>query len=233
MYEGEGEYYDESANMAGNTITTKSHESDIHTSPRQMEKGGSKYDPSVAPTETDSEFRNLEQINHDQYNEIQSWKKDLEYWQKRWLNLTLDNQLAELDLKTYVKGKTNFALENKQLKSQLSEVEKSAENSESSLTELKNKYDNALIEIMQLKKKAEEVEAQTPKYSTLEEEIVAKAMTIPDLNTTWRVIYALQAGAQQRMYAQAMTNGKQENGTTPTAAPTQNPLINNGNAGSN
>jgi chromosome segregation ATPase len=213
MYEGDGEPIEDLTNVAGNTVTTKSGESDINTSPRHLDKVLSKYDPSVAPTETDEEFKTLRQINHDQYNQIQTLKRDMEYWQTRWLNLTIDNQLAELDLKNFVQGKNSFSTENKQLKQTVENHTKTLEENKASFSELKNKYDSALIEIVRLKKQSDEIEKSNPKYNSVEEEILAKANSIQDLNSIWRLVYSLQAGAQQRMYAQAM-NSTQADGST-------------------
>ncbi len=75
-------------------------------------------------------LKQLQKSNHDQYNYIQKLKKDCEYWQSKWLKLTLDNQVAEFDLKKARKAKATFSKENKALKEATSQLQISAKEQE-------------------------------------------------------------------------------------------------------
>lgn len=193
--------HDDANYIVSNTATTKSGTSDAYVSSEQNLKGDM-IDEELDVRESREEIqKTLKQINHDQYNKIQKLKKDLQYWQNKWINLTIDNQVAEFDLKNIAQNKNSANSENKELKEKIESLEKSITDHEVAYEELKTKYETALNDLEKLKKQNEEEKKNKVEYGSLEEEIVAKAMTLPDLNTTWRVIYALQAGAQQRMYA--------------------------------
>lgn len=73
----------------------------------------------------------LQKSNHVQYNCIQKLKKDWDYWQKKWLTLTLDNQVAEFDLKKAKKAKAVFSKENKSLKETTTQLLNSAKEEQS------------------------------------------------------------------------------------------------------
>lgn len=189
-------------NYVGNTVTTKSGTSDAYASSDQNLRPENFHEYEIRESKQEIQ-KSLKQINHDQYNQIQKLKKDLQYWQNKWINLTIDNQVVQFELNNIAQNKNSANSEKIELKQKIESLEKLSVDHEAAYNELNAKYETALSDLETLKKQNEEEKKNKVEYSSLEEEIVAKAMTLPDLNTTWRVIYSLQAGAQQRLYASA------------------------------
>lgn len=86
---------------AGNTVTTKSMESENVSYEGQ--------DPSTANTRNkganqeigSDTVAQIQKQNHDQFNIITKLKKDIEYWQQKSIEATINHQSAEYDLKKF------------------------------------------------------------------------------------------------------------------------------------
>lgn len=60
--------------------------------------------------------------NHEQYNYIEELKKDWNYWQEKCLNLTLEKQIIEFDLKKAKRAKAALSKENASIQKSLQET---------------------------------------------------------------------------------------------------------------
>lgn len=86
---------------AGNTVTTKSMESE------NVSNEGHDNSPAIIRgKENNQDIGNdtvaqIQKQNHDQFNMITKLKKDIEYWQKKSIEATINHQSAEYDLKKF------------------------------------------------------------------------------------------------------------------------------------
>ncbi|CAI2377656.1 unnamed protein product [Moneuplotes crassus] len=163
-----------------------------------------------------SSIEQLQKSNHVQYNCIQKLKKDCDYWQKKCLTLTLDNQVVEFDLKKAKKAKIACSKENKSLKETTSQLLNSAkEEQNKELEELRQENEKLTARL-----KEAEAKVSVPRE---EQEIINDFTSIQDLPTMMRVLQACQMQFNQKQYAFMLNQQKSagmgdgSNGVMPTA----------------
>lgn len=194
--------------VADNTATTNSGDKEYNDFEGQVKSGADLGNKQLTEQQKDELLRQTQQINHNQINEINKLKKDLHYWQQKCINLKLDYQTAEFDLKKTRKVKGTHSKENKSLKEQVSQLQSSMEEKEKSYAEMNVQFAELKAENEQLRKKQEEKPAEKQDLSSIEQDVVSKVLSLPDLNSMYRVIYSLNAHIQQKAYTQAYNQQK-------------------------
>ena len=83
----------------------------------------------------EDEIIQAQETNHQQYNLIEKLKKDWKFWQDKCLDITLNHQLSELDLKRAKRAKIHLLKENKSLKETTNQLQTSAQEKVNQLNE--------------------------------------------------------------------------------------------------
>lgn len=165
----------------------------------------------------EDEIIQAQETNHQQYNLIEKLKKDWKFWQDKCLDITLNHQLSELDLKRAKRAKTHLLKENKSLKETTNQLQTSAQEKENQLNEGRIINLKSIVELKEennrLTKLLEEAEKKNKEPMT-ETEIVNEFFALPDIQSMGRVLNILQMNFHQKYYAYMMNQQKSATGSS-------------------
>lgn len=93
----------------------------------------------------------------------------------------------------------------KELKEKIDELQKTLQQKDDIINDVQDQYEEVKFELNKVKQEKEQADKSKVTYSNVEEEIIAKTLSLPDINLMYRIFYTLQAQIQQRLYVQAMS----------------------------
>lgn len=202
----------------------RSKEADSNTKDVQDHTAEHQYEAAKSSGTSDAEIiKQIQQVNHNQLNEIAQLKKDVEYWKQKSVKLTIDFHSAVYDNQKSEKAASNLK-ENQELKANLAQLEQSLHDKEEELTALNSKYDELKKDHEALVEKHSNPPVQD--QATIEKEIIAKAASVEDINALMRIVFTLNTQCQQKYFSQAMNSSKGQGGLNGVAGgEPQNPQM--------
>lgn len=153
-------------------------------------------------------LKQIQNTNHEQFNQIAKLKKDLEYWQQKCLKESIERKSVEYDLKKARKIRGGHAKENVVMKDQIEQLQKQVRDQEAALNDLKTKYHEAKTQNEEFKKQQKEKEDSSQDASKVEQEVIERVLALSDFNIMSRIVYSLQAQIQQKYYAYIINQQK-------------------------
>ena len=152
--------------------------------------------------------KQIQEKNHTQYNYICKLEKDLEYWKKKCLDLTIEHQSAEFDLKRVKRVKGSNSKENKQLKDALTQLHAKYLERETEANDFKAQVDDLKSQNAKLTEELEAEQAKNQKPGDPEQDLMIRFMALPDLNAMGRVCQNMQFQMNQKYYNMMMAQQK-------------------------
>lgn len=169
--------------VPGNTVTTKSKESEndsneevIYGQKEDFDKSNDaeqlrEADNSKSAQNDLGALDQLTKANHDQFNLIKKLQKDLEYWQQKCIKLKIDSESAKFDLKKSSKLKGSKLRENKELKEKVDELQQKVGEQDATISDLTHKYEEAKAENEKLTEAVSVQESSSTDVDKVEQEV--------------------------------------------------------------